>query len=204
MGVKLKRRDIVKLVTCKICERSMTKPKCLNCMHSFCEPCLSAYIIKLVESEGKSIQCFKCPSCQADNKISDTSLPIESWRGDDTVDASSWCKDCREALCDNCASYHTKVKMLMDHTIVTLDEMRKQPKQISDTAELYSQHGGKYVEAFCDDHDAICCVECITEKHRQCKTVRTLEQASLGIKTKLDPLVYRMNELEKTTSCFRC
>ncbi|XP_076112010.1 uncharacterized protein LOC143080170 [Mytilus galloprovincialis] len=228
MGVKLKRRDIVKLVTCKICECSMNKPKCLNCMHSFCESCLSAYIIKLVESEGKSLHCFKCPSCQADNKIPDTSLPIESWvrlfspsaivtfllekmslenpqiqkcdpckRGDDTLDAMSWCKDCGEALCENCASYHTKVKMLMDHTIVTLDEMRKQPKQISDTDELCSQHGGKYVEAFCDDHDAICCVECVTENHRQCKTVRTLEQASLGIKTRLDPLVYRINELEK-------
>ncbi|CAC5420476.1 unnamed protein product [Mytilus coruscus] len=87
--------------------------------------------------------------------------------------------------------------MLMDHTIVTLDEMRKKTKQMADTDELCSQHGGKYVEAFCDDHDAICCIECITENHRQCKMVRTLEQASLDIKTRLDPLVYRMNELEK-------
>ena len=224
--IKLKRRDMVRLVTCKICERSMTKPKCLTCMHSFCEPCLSSYIIKLTEGERKTLESFKCSACQADNRIPDTSLPVESWvrfispgsmvtllhekmslensqmcdpctRGDTETEATSWCKDCGEALCEPCTNYHTRVKILMNHKVITLEEMRKQPPKISDADEFCSKHGGKLVEAFCDDHDEVCCVECVTENHRQCKMVGTIDQLSLDVKKKLDPLFYRLSELEK-------
>lgn len=225
MGSKLKRRDIAKLVTCQICERSMTKPKCLNCTHSFCEQCLSAYIIRLAEGEGKSLQSFKCPACQADNGVPDRLQPIKDWvrfvsdsaliefllekmslegsqtcapckRSEKEEEATSWCKDCGEALCDSCANYHTKVKMLMDHKVVTLEEMRKQPTRIPETEELCQKHAGKLIEAYCNDHDAICCVECITDDHRQCKMVRTIDQAALGIKSKLESLFYRLDELK--------
>lgn len=224
MDLRLKKRDIAKLVTCQICERSMTKPKCLNCTHSFCEQCLSGYIIKLAEGEGKTLSCLKCPVCQADNGIPDKVSPLKDWvkfvtdsalvefllekmslessqtcdpckRGEKNEEAFSWCKDCGEALCESCANYHTKVKMLMDHKVITLEEMRKQPTRIPETDELCQKHAGKLIEAYCDDHDVICCVECITENHRQCKMVRTIDQVALGIKSKLESLFFRLDEL---------
>lgn len=195
-------------------------------MHSFCESCLSAYIIKLAEGEGKTLESFKCPSCQADNRIPDTSIPVESWvrfispcnmvtllqqnmsiessqrcdpcrRGNVEAEATSWCKDCGEALCESCTNYHLRVKVLMDHKVVNLEDMRNEPQKASEADELCTKHAGKRIEAFCDDHDAICCVECVTDSHRQCKMVGTIDQMSGDIKKKLEPLVFRLDELEK-------
>jgi hypothetical protein len=59
-------------------------------------------------------------------------------RGDTETEATSWCKDCGEALCEPCTNYHTRVKILMNHKVITLEEMRKQPPKISDADEFCS------------------------------------------------------------------
>ena len=36
-------------LTCGICLENLNKPKCLACLHKFCEGCLEAYVIKKVK-----------------------------------------------------------------------------------------------------------------------------------------------------------
>ena len=33
-------------LTCGICLENLSKPKCLACLHKFCEGCLEAYVVK--------------------------------------------------------------------------------------------------------------------------------------------------------------
>lgn len=96
--------------------------------------------------------------------------------------AVSWCYDCGEALCERCTTYHQRMKVLMDHSILSLDEIRNRSPKAAETEELCQTHAGKIVEAFCYDHDQLCCLDCVTYDHRGCRKVKSLEETARSIK----------------------
>ncbi|XP_063413223.1 E3 ubiquitin-protein ligase TRIM56-like [Mytilus trossulus] len=52
------------LTTCPICLEQMTVPKCLPCLHSFCETCIVAYCKHFTASSGNQ-QTLECPVCRS-------------------------------------------------------------------------------------------------------------------------------------------
>ncbi|XP_071173695.1 uncharacterized protein [Mytilus edulis] len=93
------------------------------------------------------------------------------------VSATKWCRDCSEAFCDNCCEVHSLIKSLMRHKVVEIasiptNECGIDLSTISDACPV---HSSKVVEAYCFDHQQLCCVLCVTLKHRKCEDVQAIE-----------------------------
>ncbi|XP_071162434.1 tripartite motif-containing protein 2-like [Mytilus edulis] len=52
------------LTTCPICLEQMKVPKCLPCLHSFCETCIVAYCEHFTAASGNQ-QTLECPVCRS-------------------------------------------------------------------------------------------------------------------------------------------
>ncbi|XP_072168840.1 E3 ubiquitin-protein ligase TRIM71-like [Diadema setosum] len=132
---------------CPLCSERITDPKILQCLHSFCRPCLE----KRVAEPDR----VKCPVCMHETSLGDMGLDgltssilinnildvVSSH--DDELDgrmfgsadnhrrqcssceegqiATRVCKDCSEALCESCVLAHQRVRLTKDHTIVYLE-----------------------------------------------------------------------------------
>ncbi|XP_060073206.1 E3 ubiquitin-protein ligase TRIM8-like [Ylistrum balloti] len=198
------------VIVCQLCDKVLVKPKTLQCMHSFCSTCLLAFF-KSIPADEQTYCFFHCPSCRTTTKLPVSDIPVDSWlplipnsillmtliervslaevkncvpcaRGDAVTTALSWCYDCGEALCEQCVIYHQRMKVLMDHTVLNLDDIRNKPSKMAETGELCQTHAGKIVEAFCQDHDCLCCLDCVTHEHKKCPKVRSLGEISAGIR----------------------
>ena len=94
----------------------------------------------------------------------------------------SWCMECEEELCFECAEYHTKLKIARNHHVVDL----KLKPSYSALLKKYSldceQHKDCEVEYFCVDHDELCCCDCLSKTHKSCVNTMSLDSASKGAK----------------------
>lgn len=54
----------VDLTTCPICLEQMKVPKCLPCLHTFCETCIVAYCEHFTAASGNQ-QTLECPVCRS-------------------------------------------------------------------------------------------------------------------------------------------
>ncbi|KAJ8303975.1 hypothetical protein KUTeg_017558, partial [Tegillarca granosa] len=159
MAAKIDHGD---LITCPICFEQFTSPKRLPCLHTFCHPCLKSYIVTHL---GKSI----VDSALSLEKIADT-LPdihfiaslIEKSKGSgkkqkeqlcgpcsrDNKDlaATQWCKNCLEALCQECTTFHKRLDPSR-HKTIAVDEMVEEKS----TVFLYEdepciEHTGEFLK----------------------------------------------------------
>ncbi|XP_062590144.1 uncharacterized protein LOC134251743 [Saccostrea cucullata] len=146
----------IDVITCPLCLRHFTNPKQLDCLHNFCEGCLTAYITSSSEDcvqEGK----FTCPVCHIPTIVPAPDSNHDSWAGQlpnnnlitslaegiplnsdtqictpckregkSTV-ARHWCRDCFEPLCEFCKGIHRKIKQINGHRIIPLEEVRNKP-----------------------------------------------------------------------------
>jgi hypothetical protein len=91
--------------------------------------------------------------------------------------ASSWCKDCQEGLCEECFQLHKKFRTLRNHEVVPLHE-RAFPSSSTLSLEMCEDHEGRKIEMFCESHLAPCCVLCVTMEHGKCKSICSIEEAT--------------------------
>lgn len=227
--------DEASIVECQLCSKWATRPRCLPCVHSFCETCLQSYIQQKAKEkttlgstdEEKLLTHYHCPVCNHKVNVTNSEISSNGWpkllpmnrllitiveklslerakfcdpckRGDDEKDAVSWCRNCGEALCDQCTTYHKRVKMLMEHEIFSLEEIRGQPRKIADTEEICSLHPGKNVEAICHNHDKLCCMDCVAYHHNDCKKVMPITDAAKEIKGSkvITNLIIKMKQVD--------
>lgn len=80
-------------------------------------------------------------------------------------EASFYCYKCRKQFCDSCVRLHDKVHR--DHAVLDRKCVQNwgQVKCVGYT-ELCSQHEGKEIEVFCEDHQTVCCSICVSVDHR--------------------------------------
>ncbi|XP_033731666.1 protein PML-like [Pecten maximus] len=206
---------------CLICLQECNTPRQLPCFHTFCTGCLNTYINSEYVTEYNRTY-FPCPVCESPCYPHDKDAPVSSWAGsfprnqlfasstfketesgqtfchgcltdDEENVASFWCKACSEALCQPCRVAHRRSKLLSTHKVIAIDEVSKtdirMPVFIDNTCP---HHTGKTIEVYCHDHNALCCVLCVTLSHRRCTNV-----SSLGDTTKMFSLDVIECELEK-------
>ena len=103
-------------------------------------------------------------------------------------DASSFCKDCEEYLCDPCAELHKGLKITRNHKLIPVSEVPRRINTGVESSSLVlcecSQNSG--VIAYCADHDDVICQSCKTVKHRKCKTALVTEMSKSFKKDILD------------------
>ena len=94
----------------------------------------------------------------------------------------SWCMECEEELCFECAEYHTKLKIARNHHVVDLKLKTSYSALLKKSSLFCEQHKDCDVEYFCLDHDELCCRECLAKTHKSCVNTMSVDSASKGAK----------------------
>lgn len=80
-----------------------------------------------------------------------------------TKNVDSFCKNCRETLCERCCEIHLKSVASRDHEIIS--RIQASAYGIVDDMKC-SYHGGKHCEMYCVTCDSVVCRRCVTDNHR--------------------------------------
>lgn len=192
---------------CILCDQSLRRPRELPCYHSVCETCLHEHIISSTKRKDQP-DSFPCPVCSTTIFPPSSEKQIQNWAAifplnklmmfisdDASFDTSKgcdsckrtfensiakhWCDDCQERFCDNCLSFHSRMKVCEDHMIVELPLGKDaRDRRQFEMTEYCSLHCGKTLELFCSDHSSLCCVVCLTTKHQNCRNIHTVEESA--------------------------
>ncbi|XP_072047206.1 E3 ubiquitin-protein ligase TRIM56-like [Amphiura filiformis] len=190
------------LVQCGICHAAIDKPKALPCLHTFCLKCLTSWAQSSAKKHpDKYKDAVSCPTCREDfplpkdgvkelrtnffvsklkerNEImrnlheKDAKIPCTSCDNSDNQ-AVGRCVECNDFLCKKFVDIHKSVRVLKQHHVLTLEELRtgklimhNLPEQ-----EMCSKHKGEKLHekdakipcTSCDNSDNQAfgrCVEC--------------------------------------------
>jgi len=172
---------------CSLCKDTFREPKTLGCLHSFCLECLETHY----EKTHSNVE-LKCPICrtpfqsesrdQLANLSTDSFLlnalnfhsltnSIQDQKRSCVVEeneATHYCLDCQDYLCEICEKAHQKIKTTKNHQLISIKEMKNQtqinaiPKSSS---QIYCQiHQNEEIKLFCNDCKEPICSLCI-DKH---------------------------------------
>ncbi|XP_063416460.1 E3 ubiquitin-protein ligase TRIM33-like [Mytilus trossulus] len=124
--------------------------------------------------------------------------------------AAHWCRDCSDAFCDDCLRIHNRMKFSADHKIVKIEEISQCASVGESDFSLISDscpiHKSKILEAFCFDHQTLCCVLCLTLQHRKCEKVHAIDEIQnldkdiilSQLKSELIEMKNKVNEFKTT------
>ena len=177
-------------LTCPICLEHLTNPKTLPCLHSFCQHCLQALPLELVESAKYLITC---PSCRSSCEVPETgvaglttaflvnnlievygllkkvSVPGEDVSCDncEKSNAIRYCKECGLFYCQECLHHHNKLKSHIHHKVLSLDEVANTAYQLpkGDVSMKCSSHD-KPLDIYCETCEELVCQHCTVRIHK--------------------------------------
>ena len=193
-------------INCPICTKHYDQPRLLPCLHSFCHNCLVKHIQDgRYDASAKGFPCPCCHKLASAPELSKTRpekwaelFPLNSLQAD-LVDLNSlrkgtkvcdpcqknksksqvhsYCKNCRDALCENCAKTHRGLRSCRGHKVLTTAQFEAAISSLKVEEEFCPIHEGKVMEHFCQSHSKLCCSSCIAEDHRQCDKVVKVDEA---------------------------
>lgn len=119
------------------------------------------FVKKLIElrsittSPGVSM---RCENCSDGRSISDPDL-----------DATKYCLDCHQRICDGCADIHRKLKVTRLHNIIPLsgDETAEVEEMMQKSVMNCGQHPDERINLFCRTCKTVICTVCYATKHRE-------------------------------------
>ncbi|XP_061165708.1 uncharacterized protein LOC133174624 [Saccostrea echinata] len=201
-------KDKLAVYSCPICLEKINGPKCLPCLHTFCEKCLQTFISRASVGKDPEKFDFECPVCRRVTGRPEPGITVDEWakffptdilvnslmdsndkekdqscaiclRDNKKSKAESWCHDCAEAICSSCKHLHQIIASLRKHKILALNLDEKDDQfNFPELDEPCHLHQGKYVEVFCLDHETLCCSVCFATQHRHCEHVEALDEVS--------------------------
>ncbi|XP_063413302.1 E3 ubiquitin-protein ligase TRIM45-like [Mytilus trossulus] len=215
--------------SCPVCSETLKSPKILPCLHTFCEQCIHEFILSTCRNKDNVIKDFNCPVCRIVVKPKDAEATTDKWaaaiqdnvimntvltmahddkslechackRHEQTSEATFWCKQCYEALCEKCNSMHSWMKLSMTHDVVQIEEVgcRTLGIDLRAVSEYCPMHPLKMVDVFCFQHKTACCGLCAGINHRKCENVKPIEEivhSSGPYKTLLE----KLNDIKEST-----
>ena len=181
---------------CFECYNDQSKcPRLLSCGHSFCSRCLERLL------RGNTIDCPKCrnpvavpsgvhgllknfalldivnetaPKQHAENTGHRGTHECEAC--DEKHPAMFFCLDCKENMCKTSAQFHTRNKASRDHRVVTLKELKANPR-LASVSVLCPEHNDQF-RFFDEDCGRVICRDCYALDHSGHKCVVVAEAAS--------------------------
>ncbi|CAG9765507.1 unnamed protein product [Ceutorhynchus assimilis] len=171
---------------CAICSETLCKPRMLYCLHTFCEMCLDKKIIGEGGDAGYADNRIICPVCNFESKVGSKKtncLPLDvtktnvsdvSHSTNPTCTsctakevAKSRCNTCHNLLCNNCDTAHHYMRCFEWHTVVALDEMRKEGIKITVHKPLECDlHAGENMIFNCLCSNVLICAVCAKTEHK--------------------------------------
>ena len=98
-----------------------------------------------------------------------------------TKSSAVWCSECDEGFCTDCKEHHSLAKATRDHVTITFAEYQKLPAFIVGINPLCDEHREKY-QAYCKEHENVCCRKCVFTCHKNCKDIVPLEEVVDNVK----------------------
>ena len=175
---------------CSICLDTFKQPKLLPCFHVFCKsPCLE----KLVSKDGHSLTCPTCrhivplsekgvAGLQSDfhidrlfeirdafSKAADSEPSETQCDSCEDGNATGYCQDCADLLCDECQAAHKKMRKLKGHNLLTLEEYHTQsinlipPKKVTPNCPKHPENA---LKIYCETCSRLICTDCTIRLHR--------------------------------------
>lgn len=187
-------------LTCPICLEVLKSPKILPCLHSFCQQCIHEVVMSLIHNKESKPKQFGCPICHTIVKPKDPTADIDKWASllqdnltmgaaerqgchtckhhNEISVAKFWCKNCIEAFCEKCNAMHGWIKLTSFHDVIPIEDANYNDSGIDlkVISEKCSRHPFTNIEAFCSDHNELCCLLCLTSCHRKCENVQAISE----------------------------
>ena len=169
-------------LTCSICKNLFEEQKTLNCLHTFCLPCIEKHVEKrpLDHESGDSRENLTCPLCRHCQRLQDADAKSlktnESYKNmvshltlEDKVvseqgvkcaeceesNAALFCTNCNYPLCEVCKEHHMRHRKTKGHMLLPLNEIR--PK--AGSSEGFE--GVCHKTWMCDSHSSEVCIYCM-------------------------------------------
>ena len=171
-------------LTCKICYEHYKEPKCLSCLHTFCEECIEQHVSAQRSYKYTDYREFSCPICRKKTviptggvrKLNDNFL-ISSLNelllskrpskiptcdicrivNQRDREATSKCVECQKFMCKTCVNTHQQMKITTNHSIYELEI----EKDI-----MCKKHPNEQVRFYCEACEVCVCVPCTFTDHR--------------------------------------
>ena len=129
---------------------------------------------------------------------------------DDEENAVSSCRVCAIFLCEFCEKAHKKTKSTKEHTICSLDEMRRSNSDMAsvlpEKVEMCPTHPTKPLELYCKSEEMLICQDCIIRKHKGHDydvisdvaegEKKILREALIGIQQLVDEVEYAVTRVQ--------
>lgn len=158
-------------LTCALCLEIYKEPRLLTCYHTFCRTCMEQLL------EKGNVSCPLCRSVCKSDSILDFPLNVYIQTQiafikhaskcdlcEKEVNIKSKCIECDQFLCENCSTFHLKIKSCKTHQVVEMIESNEK----SNTPILKVKK-----DSYCDKHpDEILrfyCTQCELPVCRDCK-----------------------------------
>ena len=186
--------ELGNLTECPICMETMSVPKVLPCLHSFCLKCLTKYVTnKTAES------CDVCPVCRKTftipwggisglpgnffmMKMTELHGKASSVRRetsfclDNVCESCSenqalimYCVECKQKLCEQCISAHKKMKVMMSHQLLELrcstDNRIREMTHAKKPKINCEHHSEEPICIFCSSCRMLICTLCFAVDH---------------------------------------
>ena len=87
----------------------------------------------------------------------------------DGGDATGYCHDCEEFLCDNCQAAHKALKLTRSHQIVSIQEFQAQAAKLivaKKKIQSCEKHRGNELKIYCETCKELICNDCTIRLHR--------------------------------------
>ena len=216
--------ELVREITCGICQEHYTEPKALPCLHYYCKKC----VLRLALRTGTG-KPFSCPECRCEatlpeggvdelktaffvNRLKTTVSTMERAYGKVEVKcelcsnfgekAEAFCRQCAMFICKNCIEQHKNLKILLTHEVVSLEDLKQgRAKPIivkEDPASVKCPDHDEPLVVHCFDCDMLICRDCIMKDHRD-HNFEFCKKAAATTKTnlleKLEPLKTQSSSL---------
>ena len=193
---------VQEILTCSICIEEADDPRQLQCQHTFCCKCLKQYFEK--HDKKREIECPVCrkwcslPNGKVDdlpvsflyNQLKDAkdqSLVNQNTEIDEKKNekvpcssvnchqaATAFCKTC-QYICSECESDHKKVRSIMSHVIITLEEASNLKKIALPPC---SKHPARLLELYCETCEIPICLMCYPLNHASHHCVDIIEKGA--------------------------
>ena len=151
MDVRQLFRNLKKEAECPLCLDTLTEPKTLPCLHSFCLACLDQHANFARRQLKTSIKCPVClTSFQIPTRNTFAGLPASFHLnrlvdilalGDDRAEwqkctscegknaATCYCFDCHDFYCGDCLRFHNRMTISRGHRNVLIENLQQQQQQ---------------------------------------------------------------------------
>ena len=188
-SITVRAKEFNDITECPICIGPYVDPRLLPCVHTFCLKCIDKYE-KSQDTPGE----MPCPLCRQLFTVPSggmKKLPInffvlklleikriaskqnevvacdlcEDEEGEASAsNASFYCFDCQQNLCNRCCKVHKKIQYLRTHRVVDIG--KAQPDDFMKCSPTFCEsHSEEFVKYYCSDCKKTICMSCYVEEH---------------------------------------